>query len=231
MDGQIRNSWKLGLVMLAAAALSCSLPTNLIPSTSLGGGTSGPSSGASSGPVLFQDDFENTSSGWEVGTYDTGSVGYQAGKYAVVSLGNGGTMWGTSNQAFSDVDMEVDAAQVSGPDNNNNGYGLMCRAQDNGDGYYLLISGDGLSSILISENDNYTSLVDWQDTSAVKQGNASNHLRAVCNGDELTLYVNGQKVADVHDSTYTHGDVALTATSYETDSTEVHFDNLVVRSP
>jgi hypothetical protein len=129
------------------------------------------------------------------------------------------------------VDMEVDAAQVLAPDNNNNDYGIMCRAQDNGDGYYLLISGDGLSSVQISQNETYTPLVDWQDTSAVRQGNATNHLRAVCNGDELTLYVNGQQVVDVHDSTYTHGAVALTATSYESDKTEVHFDNLVVRSP
>ncbi len=191
----------------------------------------GEETSSSSASIAFQDDFEDAQSGWEVGQYDNGSVGYQAGKYAVVSLGDGATMWGTSNQALSDVDIEVDAAQVSAPDNNNNDYGVICRGQDNGDGYYLLISGDGLASIQIAQDEAYSTLVDWQETSAVRQGNATNHLRAVCSGDQLSLYVNGQQVADVHDSTFSRGDVALSATSYESDSTEVHFDNLVVRSP
>jgi len=35
----------------------------------------------------------------------------------------------------------------------------------------------------------------------------------------------------VEDSTYAQGDLALTATTYEDVATEVHFDNLTVRTP
>ena len=110
-------------------------------------------------------------------------------------------------------------------------YGVMCRAQDNGDGYYLLISGDGNYSILLGNGDSYDPLVDWQESSAIHTGNAANHLRAVCNGSSFDLYVNGQHLASTQDDTFSSGDLALTATSYESDGTEIHFDNLTVRQP
>jgi len=53
----------------------------------------------------------------------------------------------------------------------------------------------------------------------------------VCDGPTLALFVNGQRLVTVEDSTFTRGDVALTATTYEDEPVEVHFDNLVVYSP
>jgi len=79
------------------------------------------------GNILFRDDFSDSGSGWEVGDYEGGSVGYKDGVYFVTSLGNGSTMWGTANRSFDDLIIEVDATQVSaGPDNNND-YGVVCR--------------------------------------------------------------------------------------------------------
>jgi hypothetical protein len=53
----------------------------------------------------------------------------------------------------------------------------------------------------------------------------------VCDGSTLTLFVNGQRLATAEDGTFTTGDIALTATSYEDGPTEVHFDNLTARTP
>ena len=47
----------------------------------------------------------------------------------------------------------------------------------------------------------------------------------------MSLTVNGVLLAEAQDSEFTHGDIALTATSYEIVSTEVRFDNLVVTAP
>jgi hypothetical protein len=47
----------------------------------------------------------------------------------------------------------------------------------------------------------------------------------------LSLYVNGQLLGSTSDSEFSQGDLALTATSYETESTEVLFDNIVVTRP
>ncbi len=77
----------------------------------------------------------------------------------------------------------------------------------------------------------YEWLVDFTESNAIRQGSASNHIRAVCNGSKLSLTVNGVLLAEVEDSEFTSGDIALTATSYEDTPTEVRFDNLVVTAP
>jgi len=208
--------------MLAVVALACTC--NFLP-------------GAEETPpppppdVLFQDDFGDTGSGWEVGDYEGGSVGYEEGMYFVTSVADSSTMWGVANRSFDNLIIEVDATQVSaGPDSNND-YGVVCREQGDGNGYYLLISGDGYYAILKAEGGEYTALVDWTESSTIRQGNATNHIRAICDGSTLTLFVNGQRMATAEDSAYTTGDIALTATTYEAEPTTVHFDNLVVRKP
>ena len=181
--------------------------------------------------VLFEDDFESPASGWESGEYDTGSVGYQHGVYVITALGNSDTMWGKANRSFDDVVIKVDATQVSAGPENDNDYGVICREQGNGDGYHLLISGDGYYAIARAEEGSFEWLVEWTESDVIRPGNATNRIQGVCEGSTLALFVNGQRLATAEDSTFTRGDIALSATSYEDVPTEVHFDNLTVRTP
>jgi len=182
--------------------------------------------------ILYQDDFSSASSGWEVGDYEGGSAGYKNGVYFVTSVGNNATMWGVANASFTDTIIEVDTTQVSAPANDNNDYGVVCRNQpDSLDGYYLLISGDGGYAILRAVAGSFEPLVDWATSDAINEGNVTNHIRAICNGDYLALSVNGELLAEVNDTALSQGDIALTATSYEDEPTEIHFDNLVVYAP
>ena len=219
----IRNRILVGGALLLAA-MACSLP---------GLGTPPPVPPGGEGKVLFRDDFSNPQSGWEVGEYVGGEVGYRNGYYYVVSYGNGKTMWGVANRSFTDVVIDLDTTQVSGPANNNTDYGVICRTADpeSGIGYYLLISGDGYYAVVKGTDQGYDWLVDFTKSSAIRQGNTSNHIRAVCQGSKLSLTVNGVLLAEVEDSEFTGGDIALTATSYENTPTEVRFDNLVVTAP
>lgn len=207
-------------LILAAAALACSV----------GGVGSSDATGAEAA-TLLQDDFSDTSTGWEIGDYQGGSVGYGDGVYTVTSTEEGGTMWGLAGRNFGDVDVTVEATQISGPDNDNNGYGVGCRIQANDDGYYMRISGDGYYSIARTEDGEFVYLVDWETSSRINKGNATNTIRVVCSGETLELYVNDRRLASVTDSSYTTGDVTLTATTFETTPTTVHFDNIVVREP
>ncbi len=182
-------------------------------------------------PVLYRDHFSDPSSGWEVDEYDSGSVGYGDGFYFVTSVVEKQQMWGVANRSFSDLAIEVDATQVSAPANENNSYGVMCRVQPNGDGYALRISGDGFYGIHKVVNGDFEALVEWTGSTAIRQGNATNHLRAVCDGAALALFVNGEWVAQASDSSFVEGDIALTASTFEEEMTEVHFDYLVVFAP
>jgi hypothetical protein len=218
------------LVSVACVCSSVNLPdfiTNII-----GGGTatSQPEVQPLSG-VLLQDDFSDPTSGWETGEFEGGSVGYKDGTYSVISTQQSTAMWGAAGRSFADVVIEVDATPVLTPANDNNDYGVMCRVQSGGDGYSMNISGDGFYSIQRIESDVYTNLVDWSESSAIRTGKATNHLRVVCDGNKLVLFVNDTLLAEVTDATFSEGDIALAVTTYETDLTEVHFDNLVVRKP
>ena len=188
--------------------------------------------GSPSGEILFSDNFTNESSGWEIGDYSGGRVGYWNGAYYVTSLGDGQTMWGMANRGFDDVAIKVRSQQVSAPSNDNNDYGVMCRADGDGAGYFFLISGDGYFAILRGDaDDQFDHLIDWTSSNAINQGNSANDIHATCEGNNLSLSVNGELLASVKDSRYKSGDIALTATSYETSSTEVHFDDIEVARP
>nr|HID12426.1 hypothetical protein [Anaerolineae bacterium] len=221
------------LVAVQPTATPIPIPTStpVSTSTSIPTSTPHPASTPVSGNISLQDDFNDPGSGWEVGDYETGSVGYKGGVYFVTSLGNGDTMWGAANRAFDNLIIEVDATQVSAPANNNNDYGVICRLQPNGDGYYLLISGDGYYAIAKAIDGDFEWLVNWTESDVIRQGNATNHIRAVCDGSTLLLFVNGQRLATAEDGTFARGDIALTATSYEDEPSEIHFDRLVVRKP
>jgi hypothetical protein len=47
----------------------------------------------------------------------------------------------------------------------------------------------------------------------------------------LALYCNGELLAETTDSTFAQGDIALVASSFEAEATEIHFDNLKVYEP
>jgi serine/threonine-protein kinase len=183
------------------------------------------------GDVVLEDDFSDPNSGWEIEEFTDGRVGYTDGVYSILGEGEDRAVWGNIEQEFSDVIVDVDTTQISAPANDNNGYGVTCRQQSNGDGYLLRISGDGFYAIHRILNGEFTPLVEWASSDVIRQGNASNHIRAICNGSQLTLIVNGQELAQTTDSTFQSGEIGLTATSFEAEPTEIHFDNAQVARP
>jgi hypothetical protein len=197
-----------------------------------GGGGGGPTEAPPPENILLQDDFSDANSGWEIGDYEDGDVGYKDGIYFVTSVNAETLMWGVAGHSFDNVIIELDTTQVSAGPNSDNAYGVACREQDgSGDGYYLRISGDGYYSIFKAAGGEFTALLDWTESSAIRRGNATNHIRAICNGTTLELFVNGERMGSVEDSTFASGDIAFSATTYEAEMTEVHFDNLVVLRP
>lgn len=185
--------------------------------------------------VLFEDDFEDENSGWEIGDYQGGTVGYQEGLYRVTSVGNGTLMWGVASQNLTDTVVEVDTTQVTGPASDYNGYGVYCRfSGETGsyNAYMLLISGDGFFTIQKMVGNSITALINWTSSDAINLGNASNHLTAICDGNYLALYANGIFLGETTDDTLTEGDVALAAVSLVADDpTEVVFDNITIFAP
>ncbi len=105
---------------------------------------------------------------------------------------------------------------------------LKDNTSNNGDGYLFMVQGNGRYAILRSQGRKITPLVNWASSSLVNSGAAQNRIRAVCMGNYLALYVNGQFVADTSDDLYSKGQVGLVGASAGRTGMTVTFDNLSV---
>lgn len=218
MAGTSRGWW--GVAALAVAALGCSVLEGL---PGIGGG------GGSSGTVLFEDDFSDDGSGWDRVDATDRVTDYRNGGYVIRVNDTSSDAWANPGKSFSDVRVEVDATKTDGDDNNN--FGLICRSQGINDFYTLWISSDGFWAVVKIQGGELDFLADWATHDAIRQGDATNHIRADCIGEEMTLYANGTRLGSASDSTFASGDVGLEAGTFDVPGTEILFDNFVVYAP
>jgi hypothetical protein len=211
------------MLALAAASLACNLVT---------GAGGGASPTATQSNILFEDNFSDTSSGWDQVNSADVVTDYANGQYNIVVNKTQYDAWANPSQSFAgDVVVEVDATKNGGPDQND--FGVICRYTDTNNFYYFQITSDGLAAIgkVTAGTQTKISGSDFQASSAVNQGQATNHIRGDCVGNTLTLYVNGQQVTSATDGDHTSGDAGLMAGTFDTPGADILFDDFVVREP
>lgn len=102
-------------------------------------------------------------------------------------------------------------------------------ATGEGDGYLFLIQGSGSYAIMRARGRDLQPLVDWTLSDVIQTGpNSENHMRVVCSGNYLALYINEQFIADTTDDTYTVGQVGLAASAASRLGAVIEFDNVQV---
>jgi hypothetical protein len=210
--------WLAALLLLGLVTLACRA---LVPSNG----------GDEPTQILYQDDFSDPSSGWNRVTATTGQTDYDDGVYRIYVDEPNTDIWAKPGLNFRDVRLEVDALKVGG--DRDNRFGLICRAVDDSSFYTFVISSDGYYGIGKIKGQEYSliGMQALQHSDAIQLGSAPNHLRADCVGDTLTLYVNGEKLAQVQDDEFASGDVGLIAGTYSQPGTDIRFDNFVVYKP
>lgn len=102
---------------------------------------------------------------------------------------------------------------------------------NNGDGYLFLLQGTGQFAILRARGRDVTPLVDWTPSDIVNPAPGSNHIRAICDGNYLALYINDQFAAEATDDAYREGQIGLVAGAANRLGVRVNFDNLSVAAP
>ncbi len=210
------------LAALTLAALGCSLFTGIAPSSEAGGPPPG---------ILFQDDFADPSSGWDQVNNPEGITNYENGYYRILVNTTDTDVWANPGLHFTDVIIEVEATKAGGPDDND--FGVICRYKDIDNFYMFIISSDGYYGVGKVKNGELTLVGtdQLQPHKVIRQGAATNQIRADCIGSHLVLQVNGTTLADVVDGEFTSGDVGLVAGTYSESGTDIHFDNFIVRRP
>lgn len=184
--------------------------------------------------ILYQEDFGSACTGFASFVLPDYQYSYQEGIYEIAIQIADTFIPASAGQEFSDIVIEVDTFQTEATADSTTG--LICRYQDANNFYDLSIRNDGTYSIAVWVDGYAEYLVDWTESDAIQTGRgASNHLMAVCNGNELSLSANGVFLGSAHDSHFRRGDIGFSAGTFDveegSEGIRVQFDNLVVRRP
>lgn len=215
-------------LVLALAALACELPFGSNTAE-----TVGPDTSAGADPaILFEDDFSDSDSGWDQSTFDSVSTDYERGGYRIFVNAENWSVWANPGRNFTDVSVTVQATKLAGDDDNE--FGVICRHANVDNFYVATISSDGFYGFHIRRDGESLEFLNMEimlQSTAIKQGDASNTIRLDCIGSTLSLYVNGEFVGETVDDTIGSGDVGLYAGTFSVPGTDILFDDFVVRAP
>lgn len=213
MDGKFKVI--LAITSLVLTALACQ--------TVMGGG--------SSGNFLLSDDFSSVQ--WGTGTDTDSSVEYADNALQIIVYTTNYFVWSSPNdQTYQDVHMDVTVLN-NGTDPTT-AFGIMCNQQSaDGNFYYLAMTpageyaiakaAEGQSDLFLTNND------QWASSSQITNDASSYRIGVDCGRGMLALYVDGQQIASVSDSSYTSGGVGLfTWSGEEANTTNVSFDDFIM---
>ena len=182
------------------------------------------------GGVLFEDDFSNPPGVWPVFSTNEASSAFTDEKLILWINSPSFSSWMLSGQAYENVIVEADSVRLEGP--RENMYGLTCRASEDGNFYFFIISSDGYYAIGIMQEGGFSLLgQDMMAYNAAILPEGANHLRFDCINSTLSGYVNGQMVAVTGDGTFTSGDTGIIAGSFDQGGVVVSFDNFIIYKP
>jgi hypothetical protein len=243
----------VALVVATMVALIATRPdssteesTNVSPTTTTTPRTTTSQGGGIPGAVL-EDDFSGDELGWQPASgappADANDVGgqYTDGAFRISAepVSESRSVWYEphANAVFPaappNVDIRVAARKLTGSDENT-GYGLACRTQDE-KAYLFLLSATGNEARIAKafpKPPYIRSFSGWTVSTSLTSEDV-NRLRAVCtstNEPRLMFFVNGTKLLDVTDTTgrgFGRGSVGVVVKTGG-DALEAEFDDLVV---
>ena len=169
------------------------------------------------GALIYEDDFGDPNSGWDV--YDEGATwaGYRDGEYRLAIDQEEYVTWANPDLSapLSDIEVEVDVRQMAGPLDDNF--------------YWFQISADGYYSVDLMQAGEWVTLISWTESAAINQGlGVTNHLKVGCHGDQFAFYANDAYLTTVTDDTFPAGSIGLATGTFDEPGVDVRFDNLKV---
>ncbi len=187
--------------------------------------------GKESGQILFEDDFSNHSSGWEVVNNAYELKGYSTGGYMISINQPGSRAISTTNLSYTNTETSVETQKITGVRDTQ--FGLVCRYQDKFNFYSFVISADGYAGI-VRIVDGVKELIGSEQflrVEALNSDDGQNRMIAICFDDNLALEVNGESILEVKDDTFSNGDIGLFVETFEVASAAVVFNDFIIKKP
>jgi serine/threonine protein kinase len=187
------------------------------------------------GTVLLEDDFAARRSNWGTLTDSDSSIEYAEDALHVLIFTKDFFVWSTPNDTdYENVHMEV---TVTNNDTDpTTAFGLLCAQQtEEWSFYYFAITPGGEYAIAKAVTDEadffFTNDNQWASSDLIEPNAASYRVGADCGNGSLTLYVDGQQIDSVSDSTYSVGNIGVfTWSGEDIASADVTFDDFLVIS-
>lgn len=176
-----------------------------------------------------RDTFDDPDTVWDVFSLngDQAVFRVQDGVLQGAVIANRGYIWSLNHARYNDVAITATVRQEKGA--RGNGFGVMCRANEQGDGYYFLVSSAGQFAILKAQPGiaDPTRLVDWRSNPAIHPKDEPNEIKAICARDYLAFVANGTFLAEVRDSEFSSGELGVVIGAID-ETLWVDFDDIIV---
>ncbi len=180
---------------------------------------------------LLKDDF--SSNRWGTGTDSDSAIEYSNDSLQMIVFSENYFVWSTPNdEDYQNVHLEVTA--INNETHPNTAFGLICDQQVAvGTFYYFAMSPArqyAIAKTIVAQADQFLTNNDaWAFSDLIVEEASSYRIGADCGNGRLTMYVDGQQIASVSDSTFTEGGVALFTWSDEDGSmADVSFDDFLM---
>jgi serine/threonine protein kinase len=194
-----------------------------------------PTSVELSGAVLFEDDFSVSQDAWGTLTDSDSSIEYEAQALRMRNFTKNYVVWSTPNDLnYKNIHIEVKA--LNNNTDTSTSFGFICAQQtESWSFYYIAITTAGDYAIIKATTDEsdviLTNNGQWGTSGLIPNKAPSYRLGADCGNGVLKLYVDGQQIDSVSDSTYTTGRVGLFIWSGDpVRSSVVIYDDFLIRS-
>jgi hypothetical protein len=184
---------------------------------------------------LIEDDFSSGSGNWGTGTDADSSVEYGNGGLQMLVFTPNFLTWSSPNATdYQNVHIEVTARHNDA--NPTTTFGVICNEQGTSASFYYFVitpsqeyaiakATRGQTDVFLTNND------EWGSSDLIPKNAASYRIGADCGNGTLTLYVDGNQVDSVSDSTYITGRLGvITWSGDEASSAYITFDDFVVTS-
>ncbi len=183
-----------------------------------------PTPSVQTGTLLYEEDFTSPGDDWEIEESEKTSYTIDNGAYSIQVNKESWMAWNKMEPTVENFVLEFDVALVEG--NKYNAYGVLFAYQDKNNRYELNINGNGSFSFGKDVQGEWSEIVDWTPSEAIKGTGMVNHIKLIGYQGDYMLYVNGQLIYEFTDTSLTDGQIAPMVTAYSNPPARATFDNI-----
>ncbi len=180
----------------------------------------------------WHDSFDANLHYWFLAADDNIEFAIDDGKLTMTAFRPGGDNWRVA-ELRELGDFYLEAKVTFGDDcGGKDSFGFLVRApdQDGGDidsGYAFAFACDGNFRYYLMQDGEYVGLLNWKSSSSLNAGaGQTNQVGVWAEGDQFRVYINGDRVAEFSDSTYSRGLFGLLIRSADTNNFQAVVDEM-----